>query len=182
MIFKAFFGISKKKDGTSQAVEAQNPRADFRRSPRHRVMKKTAILVSQRPMKSVIVDVSREGARIAALFPRHAGEVVGLSIDVDGNVMTLPLRLAWDKRNDSGWEFGGSFVDLTPEETAHLNAFLVDVSYPGTTPLSKGVAGPALAPAPSTPSTPAVAPSAEHWVQLEDARDLMPKRHDFGEL
>lgn len=101
---------------------------DRRRSPRLKVMRKSAIMVGQHRVNAMVLDISRHGARIATRTPRSIGEVVGVCLEVKGVVMQLPLKLIWDRYSDGAFEAGGQFVKLTEEETTHLHAFLADVS------------------------------------------------------
>lgn len=93
-------------------------------SPRYAVRRLTNLYVTQRPLSTVIVDISSSGARFATRLPREVGIVVGIEITADDESMTLPMRILWDRWSGGCFENGGTFVDLTYLEQEHLDRFV----------------------------------------------------------
>jgi len=95
-----------------------------RNHPRFELRDATCIYLTQRPMSAVILDVSTGGLRFATRLAREVGTVVGVALDVDGQVMVLPLRVLWERWSSTYFEHGGVFVDLTADERAHLQRYV----------------------------------------------------------
>jgi hypothetical protein len=96
-----------------------------RRSPRYLVQRPMHVYSTDRPMQATLMDVSLNGARIRTRFPRECGSRLSLDINVEGRIMTLPGKIVWDRFVEGGgWEFGVDFMQLTEEESAHLERFV----------------------------------------------------------
>jgi hypothetical protein len=122
--------VFKRKDaaGESNVDRLLQSVVERRVSPRFEVVYMTNIYVTQRPLSALVVDISLSGARFATRLPRDTGSVIGLEITVDDKTLILPLRVLWDRWGGGYFENGGSFVDLTHDETVHLQRFVLYAS------------------------------------------------------
>lgn len=118
--------FGKRASAPDEAAPEACPAAveDRRVEPRYDVRDETRIFVTRRPLSAIVVDISHGGARFATRLARDVGTVVGLEIRVDGQTQVLPLRVLWDKWNGTYFEHGGVFVELTPDEKAHIRRYV----------------------------------------------------------
>ena len=98
--------------------------SDRRYAPRYPVHEVTRLYVQQRPVTTVIADISESGARFVTRMPRDVGALVGLELPDRGQTMTLPMRVIWDRWGGAHFENGAYFLDLDPSQRTYLLSYL----------------------------------------------------------
>lgn len=108
-------------------IKPTRVKRERRVATRHSLRQLTRLYVTHRPLSAVIVDVSVSGIRFITRMPWDVGSVVGLSVTVDDQIMTLPVLVLWDRWEDGHFESGGCFVALTAAEKKHIARYVEHV-------------------------------------------------------
>jgi len=91
-------------------------------------MQRSSFYLTSRPLTAVLVDISESGARIATSLPRDIGMLLGVGMDLDGERVSVPILVRWERPlAEGGFESGGDFVEPTEAELRFIKRFVEHV-------------------------------------------------------
>jgi hypothetical protein len=106
---------------------------DGRQFPRIPLVSVTVVASEQHSGHSVLLDLSRNGAKLSSALPLQPSDYVALNLSLPFREPSLQVVLA-AVRWVQGRNFGVEFIQITHSEQSRLKAFLDSQPTPNTVP------------------------------------------------